>query len=864
MSSVPTHGRRVLAPAVLSLCVQAVLLGLPALSALGQSPAAATAEVQAYDLPAQPLTSAIQQYSRISGVQVIFGTADGEGVQAAAVQGRYDASEALRRLLSGTGLIARRAEAGTVRLERAPQAEEGVMVTGALSVEGQAQGSRGSSDGDASESTGSYATHKASTATKLNMSLRQTPQSVTVVTRQRLDDMGAQSLTDVMGEVTGIVVTQTDTERTSYVSRGYNITTFQVDGVNTAYSNGYVRLNSDPAIYDRIEVLRGAAGQTVGAGDPSGTINQVRKRPGDALAASVNLSYGRWDNKRMEFDVGGPLAWDGRIRGRLVAVKQQSDSFRDFYTSDKDVLYGIVGADLGPSTMLTAGYDHQRPKNSGITYGTIPYWLSDGSLANMPRSFNPAARWSQWNIESEQYFARIDQRLGADWTARLTYTHDDQTVSGQRWFGAAGYFPNPDGTGKSAWYGGGHNFATAESWDADVNGVVRLFGREHQINVGYHHDQTDNHTPASYDTYPDDFFDEIPDWRNWDGNVPRYTRHYRDYDSSYSIGGQSAFYASARIDIANPLKAVVGARYGKWESHSYTYQAATGGYSRTGYQIDGVLTPYVSVLYDVGRYFTAYASYTDIFTPQNYRDYTGNYLDPINGNHYELGLKGEFYGGDLNTNIAVFRSQKDNIAEIDDAGALASGSFDPADPPEGYSADGYRFIPGTEEVAYRSTGKGNKIRGFELEVQGTIAGSWNVAGGFTRVSMEDKTGAAIQTYQPRNTLRLRTSYRFGGAWEDLSVGGGVTWQSKTWASVTGVPTGTYTSTGAAITETRKIVQSDFYLLNLQANYRFSDHFSANLVINNLLDKTYFSRVGFYSGVMYGTPRDYRLNLRYTF
>ena len=864
MPSVTGRGQHTCAPALLAACIQSALLLSPAFPALAQETPAQVSGLATYDLPAQPLTSAIQQYSRISGVQVIFDTADGTGVRSAAVQGRFDADTALRRLLAGTPLVPRRQGAGTFHLEKAPAADSDVMVTSTLSVEGVGMNATGSSDANASEGSGRYATPAASTATKLNLSLRQTPQSVTVVTRQRLDDMAAQSLNDVMGEVTGIVVTQVDSERTSYMSRGYSISTFQVDGVNTSFSNGYVRLNSDPAIYDRVEVLRGAAGQTVGAGDPGGTVNQVRKRPGDVFAASFNLGLGRWNNHRMELDVGGPLAFDGHLRGRLVAVKQQSDSFRDWYTSDKNVFYGILEADLGPSTLLSVGYDHQTPKNSGITYGTIPYWLSDGSLANMPRSFNPAARWSQWNIESEQRFARIEQRLGDEWTARLTYTRDEQTVTGQRWFGADGYFPNADGTGKSAWYGGGNNFANARSWDADLNGVLHLFGREHALSVGYHHDDTRNHTPASYDTYPDDFFDEIPDWRNWDGRVPRYTRNYRDYDSSYTESGQSALYFSAQVNFADPLKAVVGARYGKWESHSYTYQAATGGYSRAGYQIDDVLTPYASLLYDVSRHFTVYASYTDIFTPQNARDYQGQYLDPIEGNHYELGLKGEFYDGDLNTSLSVFRSQKDNLAEIDDEGALPEGSFDPKNPPAGYDGSGYRFIPGTEEVAYRSTGKGNKIRGFEGEIQGTIAGRWNIAGGFTRLSMEDKNGAAINTYLPRNTLRLRTSYRFGGAWEDLSVGGGVTWQSRTWSDVNNVPTGALDASGKSITATRRIVQGDFYLVNLQANYRFNEHFSANLAINNVFDKSYYSRVGFYSGVMYGTPRDYRLNLRYTF
>jgi outer membrane receptor for ferric coprogen and ferric-rhodotorulic acid len=139
-----------------------------------------------------------------------------------------------------------------------------------------------------------------------------------------------------------------------------------------------------------------------------------------------------------------------------------------------------------------------------------------------------------------------------------------------------------------------------------------------------------------------------------------------------------------------------------------------------------------------------------------------------------------------------------------------------------------------------------------------------LAAGFTHVQMQDKDGKAINTYLPRNTLRLRTTYRLPGEWSRLTLGGGVSWQSVTWANVNGVPTGRVGADGRAVTESRRIVQNAFWLLNLSAHYQFSNSLSASLNINNALDKKYYSRVGFYSGVTWGTPRDIRVNLRYTF
>ena len=821
-----------------------------------------TTAQHALSIPAKPLPAALADFTSQTGVQVVVPSGLPSGVNAQAVDGRQSATEALGKLLAGTGLTWRVVDNSTIALEQAPVGSGDVQVTDAVRIVG---GGGGVGGNVVSEGTRSYTTPQANTATRLGLSLRETPQSVTVVTRQQIEDMGAQTMTDILEQTTGIAVSITDTERVNYMSRGYSISTYQVDGINNAFSNGYTRVISDPAIYDRIEVLRGAGGLTLGAGDPGGTINQVRKRPTNEFAASVGLATGRWNSHRLEFDIGGALALDGRIRGRAVAVKQTSDSFRDWYTSDKEIFFGTLEGDLTEKTLLTVGYTYQKPENSGVTWGTIPYWLSDGSLANLPSSFNTAARWSQWATMQKQWFARVEHAFNEDWNLKLSFTKDDQKVYGHRWFGGNGYFPNPDGTGKSAWWGGGDNYATDRTWDAQLGGAFALFGRRHEINVGYTNAEGENHTPAASDILPADFFTVIPDWRNWDGKVPQYQIKYEDYDSSYSQYKQSAVYFAARINIADPVKAIIGGRYGDWEKYSFTRNDTTGNYARTGYGIEDVFTPYAALQVDVGEYLTAYASFTDIFTPQNARDYRGEYIDPIEGNHYEVGLKGEFFDGGLNASIAAFRSKKDNLAEIDDDGRLEDGSFDPLNPPEGYNPAGYRFIPGTSELAYRSTGKGNRINGYELEVQGDISANWSVAGGYTRVDMEDKNGAAITTYLPSKLLRLRTNYRFGGALEKLSIGGGVTWQSETWANVNSVPTGQVNPvTGRAITESRRIVQPSVYLLNLSAHYQFSEQLSLNFNVNNLLDKEYYNRVGFYSGVTWGTPRDYRLSLRYRF
>ncbi len=172
-------------------------------------------------------------------------------------------------------------------------------------------------------------TVKNARATRLDLSLRETPQSVTVITRQRLDDMGLFSPSDVMGQASAC---RSPTASASIcVSRGYTIDNFQIDGMLNTFG-GSVKTNTDSVIYERIEVIRGATGLTTGAGDPSGTISMIRKRPTDTFQMGANLARGTLGQP----PPGSRSRWSGclgRPHPRVVAAKQQSDSFRDVMRS---------------------------------------------------------------------------------------------------------------------------------------------------------------------------------------------------------------------------------------------------------------------------------------------------------------------------------------------------------------------------------------------------------------------------------------------------------------------------------------------------------------------------------------------------
>ena len=140
-----------------------------------------------------------------------------------------------------------------------PDPEQKTFELGATSITAESLGAT-------TEHTGAYTTGSMSTATRLNLSVKDTPQSISVITRQQMDDFNLNTLTEVLRQTTGVNVQHNDSDRVAYSSRGYGISNYQIDGMLNTF--GYMKSDADTIIYDHIEVVRGATGLTTGAGDP--------------------------------------------------------------------------------------------------------------------------------------------------------------------------------------------------------------------------------------------------------------------------------------------------------------------------------------------------------------------------------------------------------------------------------------------------------------------------------------------------------------------------------------------------------------------------------------------------------------------
>ncbi|MFK7607082.1 TonB-dependent siderophore receptor, partial [Pseudomonas sp. 2024-64] len=233
------------------------------------SPAYAQAQssmaVQTYDIPAGPLSNAINRFAQQAGVAIIVPSNTLQDLTTPGLHGTYSEQGGFEALLRGTGFTAVNTANG-YRLDPLPVA--GALELGATEVSANQLGT-------ITEGTGSYTPGSIATATRMVLTPRETPQSISVVTRQAMDDFGLNSIDDVMRHTPGITVATYDSDRTSYYSRGFAIKNFQYDGIpilqDAQYSAGHTL--TDTAIYDRVEVLKGATGLLTGAGGPGWTIN---------------------------------------------------------------------------------------------------------------------------------------------------------------------------------------------------------------------------------------------------------------------------------------------------------------------------------------------------------------------------------------------------------------------------------------------------------------------------------------------------------------------------------------------------------------------------------------------------------------
>lgn len=783
---------------------------------------AATEQYQSWNIPAQPLNAALVNWSQVSGVQLFVDAEQTRGLSSSPVSGRYSAAQALNRLLTGTGLVAQFLAPDRVTLIKST-GQQGALDLDSIAVSGT------QNLGATTEDSGSYTTGSMNTATKLPLSIRETPQSVTIISRQRMDDRKIETLDDVLAEAPGITVQKAGSQRSYFYARGSAIDNIMYDGLPSSYS-GYQSdslASANMAMYDRVEIVRGSTGLTQGAGNPSAAINLVRKRPTADTRFSLTSSVGRWDDYRTELDASSSLNTNGTLRGRTVLVYQNKDSFQDYEETESALFYGILEFDLSPSTLLTLGASYQNDNKDGTGWSGLPV-ARDGSDLHLSRSTNLVSGSDFTDKDTTMVFGELNHRFENGWNLRFAA---NQIWSRMNMVGTNVYM-NTDNSYRVD--SGQYNYVNDQySYDFFANGNFNFLGREHELVLGasdrsVYFDGHGGNTVYNQSMDPHD-------WTAGDYSKPEVNLNSYLYNTHTK---QKGAYLTTRLNITDQLKFILGGRL-DWYDNDLKYKASN---SHTKYKVTREETHYLGLIYDLDTNHSVYASYTDIFQPQSNVDASGQIVAPIDGKNYELGLKGEYFDGALNASISIFQLDQENRAQ-----ALADQVND---------CPSYPYTS-----CYEASGK-VRSRGVDIEINGAITPNWQVGAGYSYISTkykndadESKEGTLFDTDIPQHLLKLSTTYQLPGSLNNWYVGGSLYHQNAIYNK--GVSNGI----------DYYINQDAYTLVDLMLRYKINDNLDTRLNFNNVFDRKYYQTLSTsptYGLNTYGNPRNAVLTVKYTY
>ncbi|NUF22901.1 TonB-dependent siderophore receptor [Acinetobacter oleivorans] len=665
-----------------------------------------------------------------------------------------------------------------------------------------------------SEQTKAYNVKNSSSATKLNIEAKETPQTINVVTRQQIEDFGLNNTRDVLKNTPGVTVSNQETERTTYMARGFEISNILTDGVGFPLSGyNYNNTNPDTYFYDRVEVVKGADSLTNAFGDPSATINNIRKRPTQEFQASGGVSYGSWDTQRYEADVSGAIIPSGKVRGRIMGYEQTGDSYLDRYSSERNGFAGIIEADLTDSTLLTAGYSQEQNKPNANNWGALPLLDANGKQISYDRSYNPNPDWAHWDNETQNAFVELKQKINDQWTAKLTYNYLD-TKHNSRLLYYYGY-PKADGSGVSLTPWGGQEHQEKHAVDFNLEGTYKLFNREHEASLGYSYVRSHQQDKQSTGTINDSnvIKSTTTDWSSWTPQSITWSDFTEAANYKQNI---NSIYAATRLHLNEDLKLLLGANYVQAESKGESYGSPMS-YS------ESKVSPYVGLTYNFTPEYTGYMSYTSIFRPQTGIDKdTNQALKPIDGKSYEMGVKSSWLDDRLTGTLSVFKTEQNNYP-------LRSSDGNPLN----------RKVP-TSDL---------ESQGVEVGLSGQITNNVNLSFGYAQFSIKDiKNGGEARTYNPNQTLNVLTTYT-PPVLPKLKVGAGLQWQDGIKLYDSNVNS--------------TIKQDAYALVNLMASYEVNDHITLQANGNNIFDKKYLN--SFPDGqAFYGPSANYTVAVKFKY
>lgn len=832
VSLFPPFARMRLAAAV-QAAVAGALLGT---AGYQQQAIAQTAETDArkpYNVPAGSLEDALNRFARQAGITLSFAPAQVAGKNSPALQGTFTTAEGLSALLSRHQLAASRAPDGSYSLRMVALPKTEAAGEAAL-AEIQVQSAREGRFGDAPPEAGGFKADYQSSSTKTPLSIRETPQSISVVTRESMDERQARDTNSAL-ELSSGVVSGRSGHGGPFAGRGlnsgenFNMRGQELNPDRDVRVDGYAVPSSafDLAAYERVEAIKGPSGMLYGQGSLGGFVNMVRKKPQSEPLANVTMQAGSWNTYRTEMDVAGALSADKKTLGRLTLAYDDSGSFTDGVNTRLGLIAPSLELRIGERTRALLQLMYQD--DSYIPSQGVPLKV-EGNRARAPS----ISRSTFVGIPSQQESSstntlasvRVDHELTDRWLGSLYLQAGRQNT--RRYFDSYGY----------SWYGlqGGMVSLGADTahikndnWAGELrlDGKFDAFGREHRLLTGVERNQRKNRTMFGYEylgmtnIYTGNFAAF--------GTVPGGAANMAFDADRGSSSTNDAVYAQIILSLAERTKLLVGSRLDWANQAQDNHIAMTGSRKKAREQ-----TWRVGLTQDLADGVTAYASYAESFNPVDALTQAGTILDPENGKGFELGVKSEWFNKRVSASAAVFRQDLNN-----------------------------RPVPDPTNPLFSVSSGLQRTRGLELELSGNHRG-FTVGAAATWLDAKyidplDPDYGLTPYDSVDRVMGVYGGYEFqGGDWKGFGLGATVVSVGKRSLSFAG--NGAFMGTG-----TDELYVDGYERLDLNFYYKGIKGWDLSMQVRNVTDKFYIERVRDVSGSNYfGSPRALLFRAAYKF
>lgn len=789
-STAPSAARTRLAPLALAVHIAAAVLLLgPAANAQAQSPAQAIG----YDIPAGPLAESLNRFAQRSGVAIVMDAGQLQGLRSPGLQGSHGVEEGFALLLRGSGYAAVRTEVGYVlRTAPTPAAEEGEALLPAVKVRDAAQTATGHVDG--------YVARRSATGTKTDTPLIETPQSITVVTAERIEAMGAVNLKDVLAYTPGIGIAPYGADsRFDWVSiRGFDAYSpgFYLDGLPLRNSGNFAAWRTENYGAERIEILRGPASVLYGLGNPGGMVNVVSKLPTEDPLHELQFQLGSHDRRQAAADFAGPLNADGTWLYRITGLARDAELPAGGMRDDRYFLAPSLTWKPSGDTRFTLMSQFVRTRSGIYTRGVPAY----GSLlptaigTRIPsRLFLSDPDYNRYDQDQQMLGYQFENRFNDTWTVRQNarYSHVELDF---RQLVADGFVTrNADDALDPANYRyiSFSPYVRREQMssfviDNQAQAGVRIGGWLHTVLVGldYQRSRLDQVMiyggsaalmdiyATGYSSAPLTLADPSVDSLGWLSQTGLYLQDQIKRDRwVFTLGGR---YDSARSRTVDRLSDGAVTRI---DDHAFSGRAGAVYLAPNGW------APYVS--------------YSESFVPTDTVDPTdGKPFEPETGRQYEAGIRWQPPGRTATYSAAVFDLRRQNYISYDT-----------------------NWVPHqTGEIS---------VRGLELEATAGLAAGLNLTASYAYTPHAEVTASAnpeLVGTQPTAVPRHR-----GSLWSDYRFGNGV----KLGAGLR------YEGSSRGIDSAAPVQVPAYTLFDAMIGYDVGQ-WSLALNAQNLIDKTYLT------------------------